>query len=351
MEQHTAHRHHSSPQPNAERTRTILHRSLWIFDIALVLAVAAVIVWPGQPAWSWMSSVLPSAITLRIVLSVRERRSRRNPGSDEPRRRERIGLGIVLPWRTSKALFKTGTAETGRDRQLERIAFWRSAAGLLTVTVATRGYRSTWENIGEALEKARTNALYAMCAAPLVLAVLYFATHPEFRHRLRSGIRSLLKRLGFFVISIAPIFGAFVGGFFLLPDSGPQGQPAELTEPWQGWLLGALILLAIWGSVYVSCTIYWAARTCFWTSAVHPLFAPAGSALLAAVVFAVELAEGLAAETPAERFDGVPTPIWLTLNLFGVATTLLLAVAEYRHIRGKGIGWTTGPDPAFAARS
>lgn len=341
---------HESPRPpwNAERTCTLLRRVLRISEAAFVLVVIATALWPGWWSVQWIGWTCCSTITLRIVLSVWERRRRRELPPQAPRRRARPGISIALPWQASKALFKPAAVRSGRDELLERIAFWRSAAGLLTVTLATRGYRSAWDNLGEALEKARMNAIYAMCAAPVVLVVLHVVTRPEFRHRVRSGILGLLKRLGHFALSIAALVGAAAGGVFLLPDDGRPGQVTELTEAWQVWLMFAVLLLVAWGTAYVTCTTYWAARTCFWTSEVHPLFAPSGSALLAAAVFAVELAGNLAAKAPADRFDGVPVPLWLTLNLCGLATTLLLAVAEYRHILGKGVGWTTGPDPAVA---
>ncbi|MGW5642958.1 hypothetical protein [Saccharopolyspora sp. NPDC003762] len=63
-------------------------------------------------------------------------------------------------------------------------------------------------------------------------------------------------------------------------------------------------------------------------SEVHPLLAP-----LAGTAFAVAISiqEFVGGDT-----KNVPLGLWLALNIFGLITTVLLGIAEYRHAKSLG---------------
>ena len=81
----------------------------------------------------------------------------------------------------------------------------------------------------------------------------------------------------------------------------------------------------VWLIVHALCVDYWAARTCLWISDVHPLLGSPGAAVLTVLVTVREGVEG--------DSRGVPYSLWLVLNLFGLATSLILAHAEYHQRR------------------
>lgn len=78
-------------------------------------------------------------------------------------------------------------------------------------------------------------------------------------------------------------------------------------------------------------------RTSFWMGEIHPLLAPIGSTILMLLITGQEIGGG--------DTKGVPVPLWLTLNLCGAASALVLAVFEYRHVWSIGYQFRSGPDP------
>ncbi|MCX2730372.1 hypothetical protein OOZ19_08975 [Saccharopolyspora sp. NFXS83] len=325
---------------------TYLRRALWLAEVAVLAMVLVAALAP-----SWFSPMLfGNGLLVAVVLwGMLIAANRRRRGLHEviatrygvrPELPVGYGISLALPWRTAKALYKPAQATDSRARTLERIAFWRSVAGLATVIIVTSGHRTFWDNVLEATGKTATTARFAMYAAPFVLLLLFFATRADFRRRFRAGVAHILRRLLLGALTtIVPVV-VLVAAFFGLAGPGGRRAAAEDLTRWEVLLLVTLVLLMLWILLYSICTAYWAARTSFWTSDVHPLLAPTGSALLAASISVVEVVGRLHEQQPE-----VPAHLWYPLNASGLVTTLVLATAEYRHLRGSGIGWSTGPDP------
>ncbi|MEV0698465.1 hypothetical protein AB0I53_11175 [Saccharopolyspora sp. NPDC050389] len=243
----------------------------------------------------------------------------------------RVIAHLVFPWLTAKFLYKPRVGPRRRDRALDRLAFWRSVVGLLAVLVATNGYLSPFVVLSDNYGKALRTAGYALLAAPLPFLVLLAVTRSGFRSELFSGGRRMLGRgalgLAALGLPLAVFFAADGGRYFV--DS--------LTE-----LLLVLIAVVVigWYATFWVCTLYWAARTSFWMSEIHPLLAPVASVFF---VLLITVQEIIQLDT-----KGVPIPLWLALNLCGLASTLALAVFEYRHAWSTGFRFRGGPRPVPA---
>lgn len=267
-----------------------------------------------------------------------------DPSAEQPRRsREikpdhvillfRVIVYLVFPWLTAKFLYKPRVGPRRRNRTLDRLAFWRSVVGLLAVLVATSGYLSPFVIFGDNYVRALRTAGYAMLAAPLPFLVLLAVTQSGYRSQLLPGGRRMLGRgalaLATFGLPLALLF-ATGGGHYAIDSPGE--------------LLLVLIMLVVigWYATFSVCTIYWAARTSFWTSEIHPLLAPVASVFFVLLITGQEI---IKLDT-----KGVPTPLWLALNLCGLASTLTLAVFEYRHARSAGFRFRGGPQPVLRDR-
>ncbi|MGW0893763.1 hypothetical protein [Saccharopolyspora sp. NPDC002578] len=336
----------------AAQDRWRLRLGVWTTEGVLIAAllIAAVFGALGFSVqwllWPVLAITIPLGIGLRVVLAVADRRHRylgeliSERNGVPVRVRPAHGISIVLPWQLARALFRPYAVDK-ETRTLERVAFWRSASGLLTVSIATGLYqKSVLENLTEASEKTFWTALLALCVVPVVLPLLFFATHRRFRGRFGAGFSRLggrlLAGLGTVVIPVAVAVGCIVALW-----AGSDGEETQvITEGWQ-YAVGLTAFLFVgWLAGYALCFVYWAARTAMWTSDVHPLLAPVISAALAVTMTGIEF---VGRWTTAQ--DPVPDELSYALNLCGLVTTLALAFVEYRHLRGTGIGWLTGPDP------
>lgn len=251
---------------------------------------------------------------------------------------------MFLPWSTAKFLLKPGVGPQPRDRLLDRLGFWRAAAGLVLVVVASRSYLSPQAVLGNVHEKTRLTALYALAGIPLAFLVMLVVTRSVHRRRLVAGTPRLLRRVGIGIacscVPVASVF-AFVGVLVLLDGDGDQVK--KVTGVWALLALIAtpgILAMFLWCAVFSVCTVYWLARTSFWLSELHPLLAPVGSVVLAVVVSAQEIY--------LWKTEGVPPALWLGLNIGGVLSTLVLGFFEYRHLRASGHRFREGPGPVSA---
>ncbi|MEV0082339.1 hypothetical protein [Saccharopolyspora sp. NPDC050642] len=243
----------------------------------------------------------------------------------------RVIAHLVFPWLAARFVYKPRVGRQQRDRVLDRLAFWRSAVGLLAVLVTTNAYLSPFMVLGDNYAKALRTAAFAMLAAPLPFLVLLAVTRSGYRYELLPGGRRMLGR------------GALALAAFALPLAlllATDGGSYEVTT--LAGLLVALIVVAVigWYAAFCLCTLYWAARTSFWISEIHPLLAPVASSFFVLLITGQEI---ISLDT-----KGVPAPLWLGLNLCGVASTLVLAVFEYRHAWLTGYRFRGGPRPVAA---
>jgi hypothetical protein len=246
--------------------------------------------------------------------------------------RRRIIITVLLPWLTAKFLFKPRIGPLRKDRLLDRLAFWRSVVGLIVIMIATYGYQDVLQVSNSTFWKAMETGAYALLLPPLSFLVILIVTRPGRRSQLMPGAGRLLGRT------------ALALAFFFLPFLGPNlfGSEANFRNPDPRaavvFLLAMLLAIAMiaWYCCFWCCTIYWAVRTGLWTGEIHPLLAPIGTAALVLVINGQELIGGDA--------NGVPYWLWLALNLSGTATSLLLSVLEYRHLRSVGYQFRSGPE-------
>ncbi|GAA2793567.1 hypothetical protein [Saccharopolyspora taberi] len=244
---------------------------------------------------------------------------------------------VFFPWSTARFLLKPAIGPQPRDRLLDRIGFWRAVIGLAAVAVASTPYLSVRAVLGNAQEKALLTAQYAMIGLPLAFFVLLAATRSAYRHEFVGRTPRLVRRVATVIACYGVLFGyAFaVMGFFSLFNGELRGVQALLALA----SLPGLILTGLWCAVFFACTIYWAARTSFWLGEMHPLLAPVGSVVLVLVV--------TARETYLRETNGLPSPLWLSLNICGLISTLALAFWEYRHLRASGYRFREGPNPTY----
>jgi hypothetical protein len=257
----------------------------------------------------------------------------------------RVIATVLLPWMTAKFLFKPRVGPSGKDRMLDRLAFWRSMVGLGVILVATSRYQDVMANV---LRKAMDTGRLALVLLPLPILAVFIVTRSGHRTRLLPGVLRLIRRaviaLAFFYLPIVLILAA-AGELSIdsLANSDVQFQ-SDIDFNASGaaafWMLAAIALAIVlfpWFWCFWYCTIYWAARTGFWLGDVHPLLAPLGTTGLMLLITGQEL---IGRDT-----NGVPDSLWLTLNLCGAATALVLAVFEYRHLRSIGYRFRDGPEP------
>jgi hypothetical protein len=232
----------------------------------------------------------------------------------------------ILPWDTAKAALKPDTGDDPGAKRLDRLGFWRSVAGLGVVFLASVDYRSVRDVlIGDQGAKVATNAALGLFAVPVLVGVLFFASPARFRPDLLAGVRRMLVRVAVAVVTVGvPILLLFV----VVPD-GDMSVPVAI----------AAVVGGVWFLVYFLCVLYWAARTAFWIGECHPMLAPVAASLVVCVVTVNDLV--------GWDSNGVPLGVWLMLSGAGLVSTLVLAAAEYRHIRDTGVRLTTGPAPLF----
>ncbi|SFB42955.1 hypothetical protein SAMN05216266_11140 [Amycolatopsis marina] len=246
---------------------------------------------------------------------------------------------MLLPWLTAKFLFKPRVGPLRKDRILDRLAFWRSVVGMAVIMATTYRYQEAWEVPGKNLLKALQTGALALLLPPLSFLVILVVTRPGRRTRLLPGARRLLGRAALALISFFLPFLLIVVG----------GANVNITNPHPGaavvfiLAIPLMIASAFWFYCFWCCTIYWAARTGFWTGEIHPLLAPIGTTVLMLLISGAEIIWGGA--------DTVPHPLWLTLNLCGIATALVLAFSEYRHLRASGYRLREGPEPVISRQA
>ncbi|WP_055478142.1 hypothetical protein [Sphaerimonospora mesophila] len=279
------------------------------------------------------------------MASARPKHRRRN-NADDHRKTRRVIATLLFPWLTARFLFRPRVGPSRKDRTLDRLAFWRSTVGLGVILVATSQYQDVSANL---IEKALETGRLALILLPIPILVILIVTRSGRRTRILSGVLLMTRRavlaLIFFYLPFVLILAA-AGELNI--DTLANGQvefqqDIDLNASGEAafWLLAAMALVIVlfpWYVCFWYCTIYWTARTGFWIGDVHPLLAPIGTTGLTLLISAQEIIE--------RDTNGVPEWLWLTLNLCGVATVLVLAIFEYRHLRATGYRFRDGPEPA-----
>ncbi|MET8008227.1 hypothetical protein [Nonomuraea glycinis] len=237
---------------------------------------------------------------------------------------------ILQPWLAAKLVFKPGVRPLREDRILDRLAFWRATVGLATIVVIGYQYQGIFHpGVNSFWKMVQTGAI-ALLLPPLSLLLMLVITRAGHRAQLLPGARRLLVRA-------APALAVICLPFFLLSLNPNLSNNGDAEGAGILVLLIALPFLLLWYCCFWGCTIYWAARTGMWTGEINPLLAPIGSTLIMLLLNVSELITG--------DSNGLPHWIWLTLNLCGTVTSLLLSFAEYRRLRSIGYRFRGGPVP------
>ena len=251
-----------------------------------------------------------------------------------PPPRARAVVSLLLPWLAAKRAFKPSVGPSPRERRLDRLAFWRAMLGLITVVIATHGHRQFLAVLAEVTMKTYDTLQYALALPPPAFLAVFLLTRRDRRRTLWPRVRRyLIRGVPGLLVLLMPFLLSLLYLWLNDGDGTIPGSAVGLRE----------ILIFIWAACFYGCTLYWATRTGLWISAMHPLLAPVGSTLVMLVVSGQEL---IGLET-----DGVPSWLWLTLNLGGVASSLTLAVMEYRLLHRMGYRWREGPDPVTGPES
>lgn len=245
-----------------------------------------------------------------------------------PPPRARAVVSLLVPWLAAKRAFKPPVGSTPEERRLDRLAFWRTMLGLITVVIATHHYRNVLEVLASATAKTYDTLQYALALPPLAFLAVFLLTRRDRRRTLWPRVRRYLVRgVPGLLVLLMPFLLSQLYLWLNDGDGTIPGSAVGLRE----------ILIFIWAACFYGCTLYWATRTGLWISDMHPLLAPVGSTLVMLLVSGQELIS-------LER-NGVPSWLWLTLNISGVVSSLTLAVMEYRLLRTMGYRWREGPDP------
>ncbi|MEV0624043.1 hypothetical protein AB0I81_62770 [Nonomuraea sp. NPDC050404] len=270
----------------------------------------------------------------RVVTALLRRRDPRNLRQAHPddgdHATRRVPATVLLPWRTAKFLFKPRVGPSHMDRTLDRLTFWRAVVGTAVILAATLPYRDVVAGMSDlGLKMAKTGGL-AFVLLPLQILVMLIVTRAGHRLHLRPGVLLLMGRLAL-ALAVYLLMVAAGGLIFGFLDNRTVSLDIGLV----------LIVLFLWFGCFWGCTVYWAVRTGFWTGDVHPLLAPIATTGVMLLISGQELIE--------HNTNDVPDWLWLTLNLCGTATALVLAVVEYRHLRSIGYRLRNGPEsPATA---
>ncbi|MFF0307019.1 hypothetical protein ACFYSC_06305 [Streptosporangium sp. NPDC004379] len=257
----------------------------------------------------------------------------------------RVIVTVLFPWMAARFLFKPRVGPSREDRMLDRLAFWRSTIGLGVVLVATSRYQNVWVNT---FRKMGDTGWLAFLLLPLPILAIFIVTRSGRRASLLPGVLLLMRRA---LLTLAVIYLP-IGLLIVAADERNTDPLADsdiqlrydIDLNVQGeagfWLLVAIalaIVLVLWFCCFWYCTLYWAARTGFWMGHMHPLLAPIGAVSLMLLISGQEII--------THNTNGVPDGLWLTLNLCGAATVLVLAAFEYRHLRSVGYRFRNGPEP------
>ncbi|QIZ37387.1 hypothetical protein [Saccharopolyspora sp. ASAGF58] len=253
-----------------------------------------------------------------IVRFVRRKRVARQVDAAKPR----MFAVVVFPWLTARYLFKPEVGPLHRDRLLDRLGFWRTVAGLGVVVATTIRFRGPSDLFWDLVGKGYATIGLAVFIAPLPILMALDARRNGYGPQLWPGFVRMIKRAALALIVIPLPLGIIVGVVLLAFLAAWLTFVVALPVI----LLGVVALL--WCVPFVVCTFFWAVRTSVWMSEVNPLLAP-----LAGTAFAVSIS---IQELVGGDTRNVPPALWLTLNIFGLITTVLLGTAEYRHAKALG---------------
>jgi hypothetical protein len=252
---------------------------------------------------------------------------------------------MLLPWFSAKYLFKPRVGPLRKDRILDRIAFWRSLVAIVVVMIVTyrfQGAMGALAVLGENFSKAMQTATAALFLLPVSFLVMLIVTRSGRRTQLLRGAARLLGRA---TLALAVIFFPLIVSIALPSEvsyTNPDPGAAILVIVLVVFLAIPLVIFGFfWFWCLWGCTIYWAARTGFWTGEMNPLLAPIGTAFLLLLLNGYGI---IAGDAPM-----IPHVLWLTLNICGTATSLVLSILEYRHLRSNGYRFRGGPQTLVAS--
>jgi len=301
-------------------------------------------------------------------------------------------LDVILPWRTAQRLHKIPNSGRDEDATFDRLGFWRSACGLVTVAAVGLSFgKSLYATvIGNGGSDLAVNASIGIGAMVLCVAGIYLITRREHRSALHEGTKQMLRNMGILCLTaVAPALaipplrsvyhdfplslpilmlvcgplgcaylmdladrrrlGARRGRFLLYVMTGTVVALVALSTVGikEGDRVANLAVVlvagpaALWWLLYLVFLCYWMARTVMWAGAVHPMLAPIGVMLIVVAAFANKVTY--------YRADDVPFTVWLTMSLCGLVATCALGVAEIRALSRRGVSLRNGPEPTIAA--
>ncbi len=288
-------------------------------------------------------------------------------------------LDVILPWRAANRLYAPPSDPQAEQSIFDRLGFWRSACGWVTVVLVSLGvgkspYATVVEDGGADLI---VNASLGIMVMVVCVAAIYAITGRGRRRTLNAGTVRMLRNIAMLCLTIGvPVLAIdFIRGIYheyplsfplLFLICGPlactvvvhlqarrsgASMKLSLLSFQLAVLMGLLALsttglkeddvgtallvlfvggpLGVWWIVYLFFLLYWIARTVMWIGEVHPMLAPIGAMLIVLAAFVNKLVY--------YKADEVPYDVWLAMAVVGVVTTCGLGVAELLALRKSGL--------------
>jgi hypothetical protein len=251
---------------------------------------------------------------------------------------------IFTAWYAAKKLLSPKDIFGISDKQISRLGFFRSFAGLLTIVVTTLPFRGASRVIAGSIFHIVEAIAIGVIA---VIACIIFAV------MITPSRRELVARTWRPLSKMVMTFGSLIAGDALghLPMVSRllnmKHPPAAAFVS----IAGLLILLAFWLLLFALWALYYSARYLYCPGEVHPLLAPLVTIVAVTIITAMEIARanrwfggletlfGKVVGQPKPAFLAHPAPqgLILALTLFGWLSTVILAGFEWRSISMKGV--------------
>lgn len=249
-------------------------------------------------------------------------------------------LVLITAWYAAKKFLSPKDIFGVSDKQVSRLGFYRSFAGLLTIAVATIRIRGASGftadsilHIGQAL---------VIGVVSVFACIIFVIAVSRTRGALMAGIWRPISKIAltFLPLLAADALGRLPAVTHLLNMKHPSIRAAFVASS-AGWL----VLLAFWLVFFALWALYYSVRYLYCAGEVHPLLAPFVTMVAVGLLTGIEIARSsgfsgpdtLLAKVVGREKDplllhAVPPGLALALTLGGCLTTVVLAVFEWRTI-------------------
>jgi hypothetical protein len=247
---------------------------------------------------------------------------------------------LVTAWYGAKKLLSPRDIFGVSDRQISRLGFFRSFAGLLTIGVATVRIRGASGFTADSI--LHISEALVIGVVSVFTCIIFAVAVSRSRGALIAGVwRPIFKM----VLTFGPLFGADALGHLQAVTHLLNMKHPTIRASFEVSSAGWLVLLAFWLVFFALWALYYSARYLYCAGEVHPLLAPLVTIVAVGILTAVEIARAnrfSGPDTLLAKFTGrekgpvllhqAPPGLILALTLGGFFTTTVLAIFEWRSI-------------------